>query len=101
MFDFDAHGVALLFGNIIAQVSRDACLSGMPLECAGHLSTTDLANYLVREASLPFQDTYHITGALEGLAKQYLLILYSIWDIIVPYLIFGENDENTDNHSCR
>ena len=80
------------------------CLLEMTLKRAcmvGHLSATDLADYLVREAGLPFRDAYHITGEFEGLTKQYLLILYSIWDIIAQCPIFGENDENTDNHSGR
>jgi argininosuccinate lyase len=36
----------------------------------GHLSATDLADYLVREAGLPFRDAYHITGNVVNLAEE-------------------------------
>ena len=35
----------------------------------GHLSATDLADYLVKEANLPFRDAYHITGDAVNLAE--------------------------------
>jgi len=35
----------------------------------GHLSATDLADYLVKEAGVPFRDAYHITGAVVNLAE--------------------------------
>jgi len=37
---------------------------------AGHLSATDLADYLVKEAGLPFRDAYHITGNAVNLAEE-------------------------------
>ncbi len=36
----------------------------------GHLSATDLADYLVKEAGLPFRDAYHITGNAVNLAEE-------------------------------
>jgi len=36
----------------------------------GHLSATDLADYLVKEAGLPFRDAYHITGDAVNLAEK-------------------------------
>ena len=39
-----------------------ACLSG-------HLTATDLADYLVREVGLPFRDAYHITGDVVNMAE--------------------------------
>jgi argininosuccinate lyase len=36
----------------------------------GHLSATDLADYLVREQGLPFRDAYHITGNAVNLAEE-------------------------------
>jgi argininosuccinate lyase len=35
----------------------------------GHLSATDLADYLVKEAGVPFRDAYHITGSVVNLAE--------------------------------
>ena len=31
---------------------------------AGHATATDLADWLVREAGLPFREAHHVTGAL-------------------------------------
>jgi argininosuccinate lyase len=36
----------------------------------GHLSATDLADYLVKEVGLPFRDAYHITGNVVNLAEE-------------------------------
>jgi argininosuccinate lyase len=36
----------------------------------GHLSATDLADYLVKEQGLPFRDAYHITGNVVNLAEE-------------------------------
>jgi len=36
----------------------------------GHLSATDLADYLVREINMPFRDAYHITGSVVNLAEK-------------------------------
>jgi argininosuccinate lyase len=36
----------------------------------GHLSATDLADYLVRKAGLPFRDAYHIVGNVVNLAEE-------------------------------
>jgi argininosuccinate lyase len=35
----------------------------------GHLSATDLADYLVKEVGIPFRDAYHITGSVVNLAE--------------------------------
>jgi argininosuccinate lyase len=35
----------------------------------GHLTATDLADYLVREVGVPFRDAYHITGQVVNLAE--------------------------------
>jgi argininosuccinate lyase len=35
----------------------------------GHLSATDLADYMVKEAGIPFRDAYHITGSVVNLAE--------------------------------
>jgi len=35
----------------------------------GHLSATDLADYLVKEEGIPFRDAYHITGNIVNLAE--------------------------------
>jgi argininosuccinate lyase len=36
----------------------------------GHLSATDLADYLVKEAGIPFRDAYHITGNVVNVAEE-------------------------------
>lgn len=36
----------------------------------GHLSATDLADYLVRKAGMPFRDAYHIVGNVVNLAEE-------------------------------
>ena len=36
----------------------------------GHLSATDLADYLVKKAGIPFRDAYHITGDTVNLAEK-------------------------------
>ena len=40
----------------------DACM-------IGHLSATDLADYLVKEVGIPFRDAYHITGSVVNVAE--------------------------------
>ncbi len=35
----------------------------------GHLSATDLADYLVREKGMPFRDAYHLTGEIVNFAE--------------------------------
>ncbi|NEW60871.1 argininosuccinate lyase [Sulfurovum sp. bin170] len=35
----------------------------------GHLSATDLADYLVKEVGIPFRDAYHITGNVVNVAE--------------------------------
>jgi len=70
---FDSVKTALLslevLNEMIAQmkVNRDrmyqACM-------VGHLSATDLADYLVRKVGLPFRDAYHITGEVVNFAEE-------------------------------
>jgi len=36
----------------------------------GHLSATDLADYLVKEVGIPFRDAYHITGNVVNVAEE-------------------------------
>jgi argininosuccinate lyase len=36
----------------------------------GHLSATDLADYLVKKVGIPFRDAYHITGDVVNLAEE-------------------------------
>ena len=36
----------------------------------GHLSATDLADYLVKEAGIPFRDAYHIVGNVVNMAEE-------------------------------
>ncbi len=48
--------------TVNAEAMERACM-------VGHLSATDLADYLVREAGLPFRDACHITGEAVNLAE--------------------------------
>ncbi len=48
--------------KIRADKMQEACM-------IGHLSATDLADYLVKEVGIPFRDAYHITGEVVNLAE--------------------------------
>jgi argininosuccinate lyase len=48
--------------SIRADRMGDACM-------IGHLSATDLADYLVKSVGIPFRDAYHITGDVVNLAE--------------------------------
>ena len=37
---------------------------------SGYSTATDLADWLVREAGLPFRDAHHVTGRAVALAEQ-------------------------------
>jgi len=70
---FDSVRTALLslkvLNEMIAlmEVKKEAMESACMI---GHLSATDLADYLVKEEGLPFRDAYHITGNVVNLAEE-------------------------------
>jgi argininosuccinate lyase len=70
---FDSVRTALLSLEVLNEMIADMRVNVKKMEDAcmiGHLSATDLADYLVREAGLPFRDAYHITGNAVNLAEE-------------------------------
>ena len=70
---FDSVRTALLSLEVLNEMIADMRVNVKKMEDAcmiGHLSATDLADYLVREAGLPFRDAYHITGNAVNLAEK-------------------------------
>jgi len=69
---FDSVRTAILSLEVLNEMIADMKINRDKMEDAcmiGHLSATDLADYLVREANLPFRDAYHITGNAVNLAE--------------------------------
>ncbi len=70
---FDSVKTATLSLQILDEMISDMTINDEKMQRAcmiGHLSATDLADYLVREAGMPFRDAYHITGNVVNLAEQ-------------------------------
>jgi argininosuccinate lyase len=70
---FDSVRTATLSLQVLEEMIADMTVNADQMEAAcmvGHLSATDLADYLVKEANLPFRDAYHITGDAVNLAEQ-------------------------------
>ncbi|MCB4764009.1 MAG: argininosuccinate lyase, partial [Sulfurovum sp.] len=64
---------AILSLQVLEEMIADMTVNKDAMEAAcmvGHLSATDLADYLVKEAGLPFRDAYHITGNVVNLAEE-------------------------------
>jgi argininosuccinate lyase len=53
------------------------------LAAAGHATATDLADWLVREANVPFREAHHITGRAVKLADEACLPL---WELSIDQL---------------
>jgi len=69
---FDSVRTALLSLQVMNEMVADLTVNAEKMEAAcmiGHLSATDLADYLVKEAGLPFRDAYHIVGNVVNLAE--------------------------------
>ncbi len=49
--------------SINRDVMREAC-------DRGHLSATDLADYLVKKSNMPFRDAYHLVGEVVNRAEE-------------------------------
>ena len=70
---FEAHGLLVLSlasmeGMIAgAEFATDRMLA---LASSGHATATDLADWLVREAGMPFREAHHITGAAVARADE-------------------------------
>ncbi len=70
---FDSVRTALLSLQVLNEMIGDMKVNKDAMEAAcmvGHLSATDLADYLVKEKGIPFRDAYHITGNVVNLAEE-------------------------------
>lgn len=70
---FDSVRTATLSLQVLEEMIADMTVNKDKMEAAcmvGHLSATDLADYLVKEQGLPFRDAYHITGDVVNLAEK-------------------------------
>jgi argininosuccinate lyase len=69
---FDSVRTALLSLQVMNEMVADLTVNADKMEAAcmiGHLSATDLADYLVKEAGIPFRDAYHIVGNVVNMAE--------------------------------
>jgi len=70
---FDSVKTATLSLQVLNEMIADMKVNRKAMEAAcmvGHLTATDLADYLVKEAGIPFRDAYHITGNVVNLAEE-------------------------------
>jgi argininosuccinate lyase len=70
---FDSVKTALLSLEVLNEMIDEMTVNveAMELACMiGHLSATDLADYLVKEVGIPFRDAYHITGNVVNVAEE-------------------------------
>ena len=70
---FDSVRTALLSLQVMNEMVADMTVNVDKMQAAcmiGHLSATDLADYLVKEAGLPFRDAYHIVGDVVNMAEK-------------------------------
>jgi len=69
---FDSVETALLSLEVLNEMIDEMTINVEQMEKAcmiGHLSATDLADYLVKEVGIPFRDAYHITGNVVNIAE--------------------------------
>jgi len=70
---FDSVRTATLSLEVLAEMMAQMSVNVEQMQKAcmvGHLSATDLADYLVKEQGLAFRDAYHITGNAVNLAEE-------------------------------
>jgi len=70
---FDSVRTALLSLQVMNEMVADMTVNADKMEAAcmiGHLSATDLADYLVKEVGIPFRDAYHIVGNVVNMAEE-------------------------------
>jgi argininosuccinate lyase len=70
---FDSTKTALLSLQVLNEMIEQMSVNKEAMQQAckvGHLSATDLADYLVKEKGLAFRDAYHITGDVVNLAEE-------------------------------
>ena len=70
---FDSIKTANLSLKILKEMVDEMSINEDAMERAcnrGHLSATDLADFLVKEQGMPFRDAYHIVGDVVNLAEE-------------------------------
>jgi argininosuccinate lyase len=70
---FDSVRTALLSLEVLNEMLDEMTVNVKEMNQAcmiGHLSATDLADYLVKEVGIPFRDAYHITGNVVNVAEE-------------------------------
>ncbi|CAA6806590.1 MAG: Argininosuccinate lyase (EC [uncultured Sulfurovum sp.] len=70
---FDSVKTALLSLEVLNEMIDEMTVNVDEMNKAcmiGHLSATDLADYLVKEVGIPFRDAYHITGNVVNVAEE-------------------------------
>jgi len=70
---FDSVKTALLSLEVLNEMIDEMKVNVANMEKAcmiGHLSATDLADYLVKDIGMPFRDAYHITGNVVNMAEE-------------------------------
>jgi argininosuccinate lyase len=70
---FDSVQTAIISLKILTASMATLRINNEKMEAAckiGHLSATDLADYLVRECKIPFRQAHHITGRAVALAEE-------------------------------
>ncbi len=69
---FDSVKTAILSLKVLEEMISEMKINRENMEKAtmvGHLTATDLADYLVKEEGIPFRDAYHITGNIVNFAE--------------------------------
>ena len=69
---FDSVKTATLSLKVLEEMISEMKINKENMEKAcmvGHLTATDLADYLVKEEGIPFRDAYHITGNIVNFAE--------------------------------
>ncbi len=70
---FDSVRTAELSLRVLREMIDEMTINEEAMEAAcakGHLTATDLADWLVKEAGLPFRDAYHIVGNVVNRAEE-------------------------------
>jgi len=70
---FDSVKTAELSLEVLREMMAEMEVNTAAMEAAcmvGHLTATDLADYLVKHAGLPFRDAYHIVGSVVNRAEE-------------------------------
>jgi argininosuccinate lyase len=70
---FDSVKTAKLSLMVLKEMVDEMSVNSENMERAcrvGHLSATDLADYMVRELNIPFRDAYHIVGNIVNRAEE-------------------------------